>query len=33
VTGVLFARPDAPVNIRNVKTTDDANTPTAANAK
>jgi membrane fusion protein (multidrug efflux system) len=33
VTGVLFARPDLPVNIRDVKTTGDENTPTAANAK
>ena len=33
VTGVLFARPDAPVSIRNIKTTEDENTPTAANAK
>jgi membrane fusion protein (multidrug efflux system) len=33
VTGVLFARPDAPVSIRSIKTSDDENTPTAANAK
>ncbi|HEY4111763.1 efflux RND transporter periplasmic adaptor subunit [Puia sp.] len=33
VTGVLFARPDAPVHIRNVKTGEDENTPTAANDK
>ena len=33
VTGVLFARPDALVNIRNVKTGEVENTPTAANAK
>ncbi|HXB09374.1 MAG TPA: efflux RND transporter periplasmic adaptor subunit [Puia sp.] len=33
VTGVLFARPDAPVTIRSVKTTEDENTPTAVNAK
>lgn len=32
VTGVLFARPDAPVTIRNVRTEEDT-TPTAANAK
>lgn len=33
VTGVLFARPDAPVQIRNIRTTEDENTPTAAGAK
>jgi membrane fusion protein (multidrug efflux system) len=33
VTGVLFARPDAPVTIRNVKTREDENTPPAAGAK
>jgi membrane fusion protein (multidrug efflux system) len=32
VTGVLFARPDAPVAIRNVKTTENENTPPAAGA-
>ena len=33
ITGVLFARPDAPVNIRSVKTREDENIPPAANAK
>lgn len=33
VTGVLFARPDQLVNIRNIRTNDDEVTPTAANAK
>lgn len=33
VTGVLFARPDATVQIRSVKTNEDENTPSAANAK
>jgi len=33
VTGVLFARPDQAVSIRNVKTHEDDNTPTAAAAK
>lgn len=33
VTGVLFARPDQPVSIRSIKTNEDENTPTAANAK
>ena len=32
VTGVLFARPDQPVTIRNVRT-DEETSPTAANAK
>jgi len=32
VAGVLFARPDAPVAIRSVKTTENENTPPAAGA-
>jgi membrane fusion protein (multidrug efflux system) len=33
ITGVLFARPDQAVSIRNIKSNDEEVTPTAANAK